>query len=227
MTLFQIDLEMSTDPGKSPGGSPPGGSLPGGSPPWASPTVRSPTGRSTNVGSPPKVADQSRHGPTRDTEIEIAPSTPEASSKVESPTTKLKRSASSSAVKPRTSWCPVVLKGKKAYQIHIMWKAVRNNLELYKVKGKDRSKRYFGLVIDMRAEPKLNEKGELGDYFAVKNEYGEVVNFKSSLLNLGMMGGNSFTKCMIGLRADGGDMRLAAFIAQLSKCKGFSNSDAM
>ena len=77
----------------------------------------------------------------------------------------------------------------------------------------------------MRAESKKNEKGELGDYFAVKNEYGEVVNFKTSLLNLGMMVGNSFSKYMIGLRADGGDSRLAAFISQLTKCKGFSNSD--
>ena len=36
--------------------------------------------------------------------------------------------------------------------------------------------------MDVRAESKKNEKGELGDYFAVKNEYGEVVNFKGSLL---------------------------------------------
>ena len=62
-----------------------------------------------------------------------------------------------------------------------MWKTVRNYLELYQVKAKN-MKRHFGLVMDVRVESKKNEKGELGDYFAVKNEYGEVVNFKGSLL---------------------------------------------
>ena len=41
---------------------------------------------------------------------------------------------------------------------------MRNNLELYQVKAKD-IKQHFGLVMDVRAESKKNEKGELGDYF--------------------------------------------------------------
>ena len=47
---------------------------------------------------------------------------------------------------------------------------MRNNLELYQVKAKD-IKQHFGLVMDVRAESMKNEKGLLGDYFAVKNEY--------------------------------------------------------
>ena len=60
---------------------------------------------------------------------------------------RLERSASSNAVNPRTSWCPLVVKGKKGYEVHIMWKSSRNSLELYQTKGKDKVKRPFALVV--------------------------------------------------------------------------------
>ena len=172
---------MSIDPGKSSGELPVSGSSPGGSsPPRGFPPGGSPSSGGLPAGGSPQGAKVPQ-GPakgtvdlSKETENESVASTPGTSTKAGSRTSKLRRSASSSAVKPRTSWCPVVLRGKKVFEVHIMWKTVRNYLELYQVKAKN-MKRHFGLVMDVRAESKKNEKGELGDYFAVKNEYGEVV----------------------------------------------------
>ena len=138
---------------------------------------------------------------------------------------RLERSASSNAVNPRTSWCPLVVQGKKGYEVHIMWKSSRNSLELYLTKGKDKVKRPFGLVVGAQVITKTNAKGEASEYFVCKNEYGDVVNFKSSMMNPGMMGYNTFSKKMIGLRADGQDNKLATYISQLSKCKDFTHFD--
>ena len=138
---------------------------------------------------------------------------------------KMQRSASSSAVKPRTAWCPVILKGKNGFEMHIMWKDTRNMLELFKVKGKDKVKRDFGLVASAKVVNKNNDKGEANDYFVVINEYGDVVHFKSTLLNPGMMGSNSFSKQMIGIRAASGDAKLAKYISQLARSKDFGLHD--
>ena len=76
-------------------------------------------------------------------------------------------------------------------------------LELYQTKGKDEVKRPFGLVVGAQVITKTIAKGEASEYFVMKNEYGDVVNFKSSMVNPWMMGYNTFSKKMIGLRADG------------------------
>ena len=120
------------------------------------------------------------------------------------PRSRMQRSASSSAVKPCTSWCPVLLKAKRGYECHILWKTTQNVLELYQVKGRDKKKRDFGLVMNVKVVQKKNVKGEINDYFVVKNEYGDEVFFKSCLLNPGMIGSNSFSKMMIGLKTSGG-----------------------
>lgn len=99
-------------------------------------------------------------------------------------------------------------------------------MELYQTKGKDKVKRPFGLVVGAQVMNKTNAKGEAHEYFAIKNEYGDLVNFKSSMMNPGMMGCNSFSKKMIGLRADGEDKKLGGYISQLSKCKDFSHADS-
>ena len=115
---------MSTDPGTSSGGSPLSGLSPGGStppsgspplsgspppsefPPGGSPTsgglpaVGSPQGVKVSQGPAKGTVDQSKHG-HKDTDNEFVASTPGTSNKVVSRTSKLRLSASSSAVKPR------------------------------------------------------------------------------------------------------------------------------
>jgi hypothetical protein len=140
------------------------------------------------------------------------------------PRIRMQRSASSSAVKPCTAWCPVLLKGKKGYECHVLWKTTRNVLELYQVKGRDKKKRNFGLVMNVKVVQKKNEKGEINDYFVAKNEYGDEVFFKGCLLNPGMIGSNSFSKMMIGLKTSGAS-KLAKYISWLVRSKDFYQHD--
>ena len=139
------------------------------------------------------------------------------------PRTRMQRSASSSAVKPCTAWAPVILKGKNGYECHVFWKTTRNVLELYQVKGRDKKKRSFGLVKSVKSVNKKNVKGELSDYFAVKNECGDEVFFKSVLFNPGLIGSNSFSKMMIGLKTSGS--KLAKYISWLVRSKEFYQHD--
>ena len=146
---------------------------------------------------------------------------------------KISRIVSSNAVRTRTAWCPVVFSNKDGYEIHIMWKSVRNSLELYsyKIRGKvgkgrkENDKKFLGIVKDFRVETLKNEKGEVCDYYIVTDEFEEVERFKASLMNPGMTGSNDFAKRMIGLRSGLNDRYLAAFLSRLPKCKGFSHSD--
>ena len=140
------------------------------------------------------------------------------------PRSRMQRSASSSSVKPCTAWCPVLLKAKKGYECHILWKTTRNVLELYQMKGRDKKKRDFGLVTNAKIIQKKNVKGEINDYYVVKNEYGDEVFFKSCLLNPGMIGSNSFSKMMIGLKTSG-ESKLAKYISWLVKSKDFHQHD--
>ena len=91
-----------------PGGSPTSGGLP---------AVGSSQGVEVSQRPAKGTVDQSKHG-HKDTDNEIVASTPGTSNKVVSRTSKLRLSASSSAVKPRTSWCPVVLRVKKVFEVH-------------------------------------------------------------------------------------------------------------
>ena len=74
----------------------------------------------------------------------------------------LKRAASTSSEKPRTAWCPVILKCKKSYELHILWKDVRNRLKLFKYR---KSKEPFGRVLKSNLVTEKNAKQELGDYY--------------------------------------------------------------
>ena len=78
--------------------------------------------------------------------------------------------------------------------------------------------------MNVKVVQKKNVKGEINDYFVVKNEYGDEVYFKSCLLNPGMIGSNSFSKMMIGLKTSGGS-KLSKYISWLVRSKDFYQHD--
>ena len=81
---------------------------------------------------------------------------------------KIERTASSQAVKIRTAWCFLILKGKRGFEIHVLWKDSRNCLELFQVKRKDKKgKTDFGLIVRAHIIKAKNDKGEMGEYYQV------------------------------------------------------------
>jgi hypothetical protein len=137
---------------------------------------------------------------------------------------RMERSASTSAEKPRTAWCPVVLKGRTCHEIHILWKDSRNNVKLYK---NVRSKETFGRIVRAEIVTEKNKKGETNEYYKLVNEYGDEMWFRLTLMSPALIGSNSFSKMMLQLRCEvGGDKKLASYISRLSRSKDFSHHDS-
>ena len=145
------------------------------------------------------------------------------SKNVKVPPKKITRSASTSAVKPRTAWCPLVVQTKAGYEIHILWKDWRNGVKLYKDKD---TKSDFGRVVNAEIVTETNNKDETNQYYKMTNEYGISILFKKVMMSPAILGSNAFSKMMISIRCkDQGDIKIAAFLSRLSRSKDFSHHD--
>ena len=137
---------------------------------------------------------------------------------------KMRRSASTNAENPRTAWCPVILKTKQCYEIHILWKDSRNTLKLFQTV---KEKKEFGLIKTAEFVKEKNNKAEVHDYYKLENEYGDKIFFRSTLLSPALIGSNGFSKKLMELRCQGGgDIKIATYISLLSQSKGFSHHDS-
>lgn len=149
--------------------------------------------------------------------------TSSASRKVKAPPKKITRSASTSAVKPRTAWCPLVVQTKDGFEIHVLWKDWRNGVKLYKDKD---TKSEFGRLVNAEVVTETNMKEETNLYYKMTNEYGSSVLFKKVMMSPAILGSNAFSKMMISIRCkDQGDIKIAAFLSRLSRSKDFSHHD--
>ena len=136
---------------------------------------------------------------------------------------KVVRSASTSALKPRTVWCPVILKCQKGHELHILWQDARGHLKLFKHRN---SKDPFGRILKSEIVTVKNAKQEMGEYYQLSNEYWDDMNFKVILLNPSLVGDNSYSKKLVELKLKEGDKMISEFLSRLSYCKEFSHYDS-